>query len=438
MSSPVFPEVRIPALDDVVLPEMMRVRLPQPKGSPIADLDNAIAQALAGAGKLNALSPGARVAVGVGSRGLTHLPTLVAGVVGYLKKRRFEPFIVPAMGSHGGATAPGQAGVLERLGVSEATVGAPVRATMETVEFGTTSQGIPCVLDANAAVADGIVIISRVKSHTSFDRPIESGLVKMVAVGLGKDRGANFVHRLGPPIGLGEVLPEIGRVLLEKAPMACGLAVVENAHHDIVTVEAVEPEDFHAADERLLTFAKSLLARLPFAQIDAMVVEYLGKEISGAGMDYAVTGRTDIRGVANPPQPFIHKVGILGCTAESHGNAMGIGMADYMPRSLANELDLEAMYMNAVVATIGEKARIPIVLKDERDVIRACAFSCWAMEPAQARFCIIRSTMHLNEILVSRPLFADIADTPGVDVLSDPAPLEFTDEGVLLTRCPNA
>ena len=435
MSSPTFPAIRIPALEDVKLPDLMRVRLPQPKGTPVADLETAITQALAGAVKLNALPSGASVAVGVGSRGLTHLPKLVAGVVDYLKGRGFNPFIVPAMGSHGGATGPGQAALLERLGVSEVTVGAPVRATMETVEFGVTSQGIPCVLDANAAAADGIVIISRVKSHTSFDRPIESGLVKMVAVGLGKDRGANFVHRLGPPVGLGEVLPEIGRVLLNKAPMACGLAVVENAHHDIVTVEAVEPEDFHAADERLLTFAKSLLARLPFAQIDAMVVELLGKEISGAGMDYAVTGRTDIRGVANPPEPFIHKLGVLGCTEQSHGNAMGIGMADYMPCALANSVDLEAVYTNAVVATIGEKARFPIVLADEREVVRACAFTCWALEPANARICIIRSTMDLGEILVSPALFADIADKPGVGVLSDPAPIEFSDDGLLLTRC---
>ncbi|MBT3360996.1 MAG: DUF2088 domain-containing protein [Rhodospirillales bacterium] len=435
MSSPTFPAVRIPVLADVQLPTVMRVRLPQPKGTPVDNLESAIEQALSSAIKLNALPSGARIAVGVGSRGLTNLPGLVAGVVAYLKGRGHNPFIVPAMGSHGGATAEGQAAVLERLGVSEATVGAPVRATMETVEFGTTSQGIPCMLDANAAAADGIVTISRVKSHTSFDRPIESGLVKMVAVGLGKDRGANYVHRMGPPIGLGEVLPEIGRVLLDNAPMVCGLAVVENAHHDIVTVEAVEPESFHAADERLLKLAKSLLARLPFAQIDAMIVEVLGKEISGAGMDYAVTGRTDIRGVPNPPKPFIHKIGVLGCTPESHGNGMGVGMADYIPRALANSLDLQAMYMNSIVATILEKARIPIVLPDERDVARALALTSWCLDPAQSRFCIIRSTMHLNEILVSNSLFEDIAGTPGVEVLSDLAPMEFSDDGVLLTRC---
>ena len=243
------------------------------------------------------------------------------------------------------------------------------------------------------------------------------------------------MHRLGPPMGLGTVLPKIGRVLLDNGPFAGGLATVENAHHDIVTVEAVEPEDFHAADERLLKLAKSMLARLPFAQIDAMVVELVGKEISGAGMDYAVTGRTDIRGIDNPPKPFIHKLGVLGCSPASHGNAIGIGVADYIPRSLANSLDLDAMYMNAMVAVIGEKSRIPIVLPTEADVVRACAFACWRLDPAEARFCVIRSTMDLNEILVSPSLFADIDGRDGVERLSDPAPIAFADDGVLLSRC---
>ena len=209
---------------------------------------------------------------------------------------------------------------------------------------------------------------------------------------------------------------------------------MENAHHDIVAIEAVEPENFHAADARLLKLAKSMLARLPFAQIDAMVVQLVGKEISGAGMDYAVTGRTDIRGVANPPRPFIHKIGVLGCTPASHGNAIGIGVADYIPRTLANTLDLDAMYMNAMVAAIGEKSRIPIVLPTDRDVVRACAFACWRLDPAESRFCVIRSTMDLNEILVSPTLFEDIRGGAGVEPLSDPAALEFTDDGVLLTR----
>lgn len=435
MKSPIFPAVPMPMLDAVVPPPVMRVRLPQPKGTPVMDIEATVERALGQARKLNAMPPGLNIAIGVGSRGLTHLPRLVAATVKYLKARGHSPFIVPAMGSHGGATAEGQARVLERLGVSEATVGAPVRATMQVVRFGETDEGLPCLMDANAAAADGIVTISRVKSHTSFDRPIESGLVKMVAVGLGKAEGANCVHRLGPPVGFGTVLPKIGRVLLENGPFACGLATVENAHHDIVAIEAVEPEDFHAADERLLKLAKSMLARLPFAQIDAMVVELVGKEISGAGMDYAVTGRTDIRGVDNPPKPFIHKLGVLGCSEASHGNAIGIGVADYIPRALANALDLEAMYMNSMVSVISEKAKIPLVLPTERDVVRACAFASWRLDPSSCRFCLIRSTMDLNEILVSPALYGDIEGSDGVEALSEPTPLAFADDGLLLSRC---
>lgn len=435
MQSPVFPAIHIPLLEGVGPPPLMRVRLPQPKGNPIADIKGAVVRALIGAKKLNDLPSGARIAVGVGSRGLTHLPTLVSSVVAYLRGRDLKPFIVPAMGSHGGAKAEGQAALLERLGISEATMGVPVDATMDVVEFGRTDEGIPCLMDANAAAADGIVTISRVKSHTSFDRPIESGLVKMVAVGLGKDKGANMVHSLGPKVGFGTVLPKIGKVLLENAPMVCGLATVENAHHDIVAIEAVEPEDFHATDERLLKLAKSLLARLPFAQVDAMVVEFLGKEISGAGMDYAVTGRTDIRGIPNPPEPLVIKLGVLGCTPASNNNGLGVGMANFIPLSLANSLDLNAMYQNAMVALIGEKSHIPIVLPTERDVVTACAFASWNPPPETCRFCIIRSTMDLNEILVSRSLFADIEDRDGVEVLSDARPVAFSDDGQLLTRC---
>lgn len=433
-SSPHFPAIHIPFLDDVTPPPLMRVRVPQPRGDPVRDLEGTIAASLAGARKLNGLPQGARVAVGVGSRGLAHLPTLVACVVAHLKKRGYRPFIVPAMGSHGGATAEGQAALLARLGVSEETIGAPVEATMEVVERGRTDDGIPCLLDAKAAVADGIVIISRIKSHTSFDRPIESGLVKMVAVGLGKHRGANLVHSLGPRTGFGVVLPKIGQVLLDNAPFVCGLAMVENAHHDIVAIEAVEPENFHATDERLLKTAKSLLARLPFDQIDAMVVELIGKEISGAGMDYAVTGRTDIRGIPNPTTPLINKIGVLDSTPQSHGNGLGIGVANFIPRALANRLDLDAMYQNAMAALITEKCSIPIVLPTESEVFKACAFSSWNPPAESCRFAVIRSTMDLNEILVSPSLFADIDGDPGVEVLSQPEPIRFSDAGELLTR----
>ncbi len=434
MLHPYFPPVDIPVLEGVEPPLVQRVRIPQPRVSAIQDLEGTIKTQFERAVKVNMLPPGSSVAVGVGSRGIAHLPRLVKSVVDYLKSRDLKPFIVPAMGSHGGATAEGQVDLLAGLGVTEKTVGAPLCSSMEVVEVGQTPAGLKCLIDAHAMAADGIVNVSRVKPHTSFDRPIESGLVKMVAIGLGKQAGATLVHSLGPVIGMGEALPAIGKVLIENSPLVCGLAVVENADHDVVHLEAVEPEDFFGADQRLLKLAKSTLARLPFDQIDVLIVEELGKEISGCGMDYAVTGRTDIRGITNPFKPLIYKVAVLGCTAQSHGNAMGIGMADFIPRSLANKVDLLSVYMNAITAAIIEKARFPVVLSTERDVVKACTLTSWRATPSETRLCVIRNTLELNEILLSRPLLDDIEGQEGVEVLSAPYPLAFTDDGILLSR----
>lgn len=429
-----FPVIRLPMLEDVRLPPLVRVGLTHRRGPAVGDIAARVGKEVAKSQRLGALPAGASVAVAVGSRGIAHIATVVAAAVAALNERGLSPFIVPAMGSHGGATAAGQTAVLASLGITEDTVGAPIRATMEMITYGATDEGIPCHFDRYAAEADAILVINRVKSHTSFDRPIESGLVKMVAVGLGKAEGARNVHRLGLK-GLGEVLPKLAAISLQHAPIAYGLALVEDSAKDLVTVEGVEPEDFFTADERLLILAKSYLARLPFAQIDALVVETLGKEISGAGMDYAVIGRTDLRGVPNPERPFVHKLGILDCTDATKGNALGIGVADYMSHRITTKWDLYAMYMNSVTATFIEKARVPIVLADDRAVLNACVATSWTVDPAAARLCIIRSTLHLNEILVSPALLSDLDGNADARVLSTEEPARFDKDGTLLTRC---
>jgi hypothetical protein len=433
MHSPSFPEIRLPHLDSVPLPPVARVRLEHPESAPLGDVEEAVDDALGRARRLAALPAGARVALAVGSRGIAGIEPIVARAVGHLKERGLVPFVVPAMGSHGGGTVEGQVKVLASLGVTEERVGAPVEATMEVVDYGASEDGIRCKFDRNAAAADAVVLVARVKSHTSFDRPIESGLTKMVAVVLGKAEGARNVHLRGP-YGLSDVIPALARIALAESPIAYGLALVEDGAHRIVHMEGVEPEAFLATDERLLKRAKSLLARLPFHQIDVLVVEQIGKEISGTGMDYAVTGRTDIRGRPNPDRPFVHKIAVLGLTAETAGNAVGIGLADYTTREVANGLDLKAIYMNAVTATFPEKARVPVVLPDERTAIRAALATCWRAEPRHARYCQIRSTLHLDQILASPELIADIEGQDGVDLLSEPQPLLFAPDGRLLTR----
>jgi Lactate racemase N-terminal domain len=433
MLSPTFPAVHLPHLEHIELPPVRRVRLHHPGAEPVADVEGAVRAAMEPSRRLAELPQGARVAVAVGSRGVAEIPVLVRTVVAHLKGQGLDPFIVPAMGSHGGGTAEGQVGVLKKLGVTEESIGAPVRATMETVEYGATLDGIPCRFDANAAKADAVVLIARVKSHTSFDRPVESGLTKMIAVGLGKQAGARNVHRLGPR-GYIEVLPALARIALEHGKIAYGIAVVENSSHKLVTIEGVEPEQFLATDERLLKRAKELLARLPFAQIDGLIVERIGKEISGTGMDIAVSGRADIRGVTNPKQPFIHKLAVLGLSDETAGNAIGLGVADFTTIKVANALDLVAMYMNSITATTAEKARLPIVLPDDRTAIRAVVATCWATELERVRLCQIRSSMDLDEILVSPALFEDLDGSANAEALSDPEPLAFAADGRLLTR----
>ena len=433
MLSPSLPAVDLPHLHSVPLPPVMRAKLALPSAPPVADVAEAVQAELTKCAALSGLGAGAEVAVAVGSRGVANIDVLARTTVRYLRDLGLEPYIVPAMGSHGGGTADGQVAVLAHLGVTDETVGAPVRATMDVVTYGTTSDGVPCAFDSNAAGADAIILLARVKAHTSFDRPIESGLTKMVAVGLGKAEGARNVHRLGAR-GYSEVLPALARIALANAPIVYGIAVVENADHQLVTVDGVTPEAFAAADARLLTEAKSMMARLPFSQIDVLVVEQIGKEISGTGMDYAVTGRTDMRGIPNPPKPYVHKLVALGLTAATDGNGVGLGVADFTTLAATNALDLKSMYMNVITSTFVEKARIPLALATEKEAIQAALATCWRLDPENTRYCQIRSTLHLDEVLVSPGLFADVADASGVEALSEPTTLRFDETGRLLDR----
>lgn len=434
---PLFPEIYLPALRDVQLPRVYAARLTHRETAPIEDLLETVERELgrsSALGELGASVPGAAVAVAVGSRGIAGLVEVVSAAVGWLRRHGLNPFIVPAMGSHGGADAAVQRGILEALGVTEARVGAPIVSSMAVTELGLSAVGVPCYFSSDALSADAILVINRVKSHTSFDRPIESGLTKMVAVGLGKAPGAQAVHRLGPA-GLRDVLPELAQIAISRAPIAYGLALVENAAKELIRIEGAEPGQFAAVDERLLVLAKEHLARLPFDQLDVLVVQEIGKDISGMGMDYAVIGRTDIRGVPNPLRPFIHKIVALSLTAASHGNAQGIGVADFIPRHLADGIDLVDLYTNSIAASVIEKARIPPVLPNDHETIKAAVATCWQPRREEVRLCIIRSTLRLEQILVSAPLAAELAAVPGAEVSDVALPIRFSKDGQLQTRC---
>ena len=432
MPSAAFPALRFPFLDTVVLPPVARVRLKHRSGEPIADIEGAVRNAVRASEPLAALAPGASVAVALGSRGISSIVTVARSTIATVRAMGLEPFVVPAMGSHGGATAEGQVELLASLGMTEDALGCEIRSSMEVVDYGETADGARCKFDRNAAGADAVIVINRVKSHTTFDRPIESGLVKMTAVGLGKQEGARSVHRTGPR-ALSETLPALARIALEKSPIALGIALVENAAKQLVAIEGVPRERFFEADERLLKLAKTFVARLPFPHIDALAVEQVGKDISGAGMDHAVTGRADLRSIPNPP-PFVSRIAVLGLSKATGGNGLGVGLADFTTVAVASAIDLQQIYMNSLTSTLVEKSRFPIVLADDRDVMRALVSTSWSEDDVSTGLCIIRSTFHLDEVLLSPPLLAEVRDSALYDGEGPLQELRFGEAGNLLTR----
>ncbi|WP_461208763.1 nickel pincer cofactor-dependent isomerase, group 22 [Desulfocurvus sp. DL9XJH121] len=430
--NPQFPSITLPGLAQQPIPQFLGITIRQPVLPPLEDLDSALNEAMTASERLNALAPGARVAVAVGSRGIADLPRIVRGVIDRLTARGFSPFIVPAMGSHGGGTDKGQADMLDHLGVSEESTGAPVLSSMETVDLGEVETNVHAHIDRNAFEADGIVIVARVKTHTTFESDIESGLHKMVAVGLGKAMGARNVHIYGRR-GLVELMPRIAEQSLAKAPFALGVAVVENGLHQLAVLEGVSPEDFPEADRRLLALSKSCAPSLPFAQADLLVVEYLGKNISGAGMDSKVIGREGFRG--DPPlSPYINSIVALRTTEVSDGNSAGVGNADFIPLDMANKMDMKAMAFNAVTAAVTARVRVPPVLPTELDVVRAGLRICWQPDLSLVRACVIQSTSALDRMLVTRPLLDELrAEGKLKEIWKESHDLEFDGNSVLVS-----
>ena len=432
--SPAFPAIRFPHLAEVKLPPLHRVRIRHPQAPALQNLEKMVADVLKNCQKLQQIPRGSEVAIAVGSRGIAKIDTITRTVVSQLKVWNLKPFIVPAMGSHGGGTDDGQQEVLKKLGIDEESMGCEIRSSMKTVDYGSIGDGIHCHFDANAAGAAGIILVNRVKAHTSFPREIESGLIKLIAVGLGKAEGARSVHRIGPK-GLQEILPKLAQKAILSAPIKAGIALIENANREICHIEPVEPEALFETEKRLLRKAKSLMPSLPFDQLDALIVEEFGKEISGAGLDPHISGRTDIRGVENPSTPFIHKIAALRMTAATNRNGMGTGMVDFLPQPTANKLDLHSMYMNAVSSTVLEKAFLPIVLANDQEVIRALVATCWKPEINLIRLAQIRSTLHLNEILLTTPLFQEAQSKGAIASFEDQTEsFKFDSSGQLLTK----
>jgi hypothetical protein len=409
-------------------PRMARIK-PRFSGPALADVSGAVREALGGLAL--PVMPGQSVALAVGSRGIVNIDVVARAAVDHLKARGARPFVVPAMGSHGGGTAEGQLSVLEHYGITEATMGCPVRATMDVVKVGETL-GLPVWLDRHAAEADWIGVINRVKAHTDFKGGIESGLFKMMTIGLGKLRGATQAHRANIAHRYETVITEVGREMLRRARVAFGLGIVENGYDETALVRAFLPAELEAGERELLRQAKTWMARLPFDRVDLLIVDEMGKDISGSGMDTNVIGRHTTFFEPRFETPRITFIVVCDLTPNTYGNATGIGNANFTTRRLADKVDWNATYLNCLTACAPDGARLPPVLDTARDAV-AVALSCLGLDrPEQARVLRIRNTLRLAEVDVSEAFLAEVARRDDLTLVSDPAPLDFAPDGALV------
>lgn len=382
--------------------------------------------------------PGMRVALTAGSRGIHDKPEVIRASGEWLRSLGAEPFAVPAMGSHGGATAEGQLELLQSLGVSGESIGMPIEATMDTVDLGRVPEGPAVHLDANAARADGILAINRVKAHTDFHGEVESGLAKIIAIGLGKQHGAEGIHRYGPR-NLAVWVPEVARHVLATGKVLGGLAIVENAFDRAAEITMLEPDQIAGPGEKAaLERAKSLMAGIPFDVLDVAVVDQMGKNISGAGMDTNVIGRMMIRGSEEFTRPAIANISVLDVTGSSHGNAIGVGLADFIPFRILEKIDLRSAYVNAMTSGLGgpQRGQIPMAFPTDRDAVAAALLTCGRADPENARVVRVHSTLDLEQILVSESLREQVEADDRLSISGEPVSLSFGPDGTICDWTP--
>ncbi len=402
-------------LKDIPIPKMVKVK--QKFHAPqLEDVGAAVRKTLNETKVLTKINEGDSVAIAVGSRGLADLPVLVRETVREIKWVGGQPFIVPAMGSHGGATAEGQLDVLQQLGVTEEAVEAPIKSSMEVVKIGELPNGLPVYIDRNAYEADKIAVINRVKPHTAFRGPVESGLMKMITIGLGKQKGAEAAHAYSFKY-MAEHVPEMAKISLSKAPIIFGLASLENAYDKVAKVIAVPAEDLETAEPELLKEAKSLMPKIHFDEFDVLIVDELGKDISGDGMDPNITGNFATPYAAGGPD--IKRTVVLGLTEKTHGNANGIGMADMTTKAAVDEIIWEKGYANALTSTVIEVVKLPMVLETKELAVKAAIKTCNAFDLNKVKAVRIKNTLDIGEIWISESMIEEAKQNSNLEIISE-------------------
>ena len=415
----------------MLLPKMHRIR--QKVDPPVvADVAMAVSAEIRKLNLAGRVKPGARVAVTGGSRGVANIATILKATCESLKALGAKPFIVPAMGSHGGATAEGQLKVLARYGVTPETMEAPILSSMETVEIGRMSWGFPVLVDKNASEADHIVLVNRIKPHTNFRAHVESGLMKMLVIGLGKHQGAIMAHRAAVDVGLPKAIPEVARFSLSKLPILFGLGMLENVRHQTAKVEAMLPEALEKTEARLLTEAWTLLGRIPFEFLHLLIVDELGKEISGTGMDPNVIGRMYLSPNEEPKSPRYIRILVRDLTEKTAGNAVGMGLADFSTRRLADKINFQIHYTNALTGLSPMRSKMPIIFETDRDAIEGALKTIGLTEPPDAKVARIKNTLDLEYLCVSDALLPEVKERTDLEIVSGPHAFEFTAQGDLV------
>ena len=410
-------------LSSVELPEMVSVRQKfDDTHIPVEEIPDVVKTQLDRTEIKEKIRPGMEIAITVGSRGVANIPVIIKAIGDFVKSQGATPFLVPAMGSHGGATAEGQRAVIEGYGVTEEATGCEIRSSMETALIGETPNGMPVRIDKNAYEADGIIVCGRVKPHTGFRGPYESGIMKMMAIGLGKQFGAEIIHWDG--FGhFKEYIPMFGNAILKNAPVLCGVALLENAYDKTREIVSLTPQEIIDEEPKLLLRAKSYMPRILFDSCDVLIVDQMGKNISGDGMDPNISGRF--------PTPYAdggikaQRVVALDLTEQSHGNTCGIGLADVTTRRLFNKMDFEQTYPNAITNTVVEEMKIPMIMESDKLAVQMALKSCVEIDHQNPRVVRIHTTMDMDEIQISAGLVEEARQNPALEILGETKPMEF-------------
>lgn len=415
--------------DTVALPRMVKVRQKLDHTNiPREEIPEKVRQELLQCGMAQRIHKGDSIAITCGSRGVANIALIIKAIVDFVKKAGGEPFVFPAMGSHGGATAEGQREILTGYGVTEEYLGCPIRATMEVDQLGQTPDGMPVFIDRYAHAADGIILCGRVKAHTAFRGPYESGIMKMAVIGMGKQHGAQTVHRDGFK-ALGEMLPVIGKVILDNAKVLGALALVENAFDETCIISGMLKEEIMEKEPPLLKRSKEFLGKIFFDDIDVLVVDRIGKDISGDGMDPNITGRFAVPYVKG--EKNVQHIAVLDLTEETHGNCNGLGLADVTTKRLVDKIDVDCTFPNVVTSTVLCTPKIPLFTHSDKSCIQIALRTCNYIDRAHPRVVRIRDTMNLEQIEISEAMLPEAEASQHVEVLTQPEDWKFNEEGNL-------